>query len=236
MLTITCAQASGIPGPQGKQCPGDREYIGQQHRSCIRSRIVREASVQLHRSWLIAFIAWGSALMPIQHASAQSPQARRQTPVSPQEKPRAATPAIDPDDLPVSLDRIQAALAHTPMLRFDENNRPLFRVQVFGEKPTIEDILGPDWATGPVPHGSLTHQEFLAMVTPKDVQGYAAFSNEEGATVAASSFVLQWTLQRALRKLRESQDERERAAARQEVLEAVAALEEARAKAGLKRK
>ena len=27
----------------------------------------------------------------------------------------------------------------------------------------------------------MTHQEFLDMVTPKDVQGYAPFSNGEGA-------------------------------------------------------
>jgi hypothetical protein len=143
---------------------------------------------------------------------------------------------IDARDLPVSLDRIQEALAHTPMLRFDKNDRPVFRVQVFGEKPTIEDILGPDWANGPVKHGSMTHQEFLALVTPEDVQGYAAFSNKEGATVATTSFLLQWTLQKALQKFRETQDERERAAARQEVIEALNALEQARAKAGLRRK
>ena len=94
--------------------------------------------------------------------------------------------------LPVDLDRIQRALAKTPMLRFDELDKPVFRVQVFGENPTIEDILGPDWAKGPVKHGSMTHQEFLNMVTPTDVQGYAAFSNKEGATVAATSFLLQW--------------------------------------------
>jgi hypothetical protein len=184
--------------------------------------------MQLAYSWLGAVITSASLLIPFQEA----PQA----PPTQQQKPRAEPPAIKPEDLPVSLDRIQQALAHTPMLRFDESDRPVFRVQVFGEKPTIEDILGPDWASGPVKHGSMTHQEFLALVTPKDVQGYAAFSNEQAATVAATSFVLQWTLQRALRKLRDSQDERERAAARQEVMEALNALEEARAKAGVKRK
>jgi len=162
--------------------------------------------------------------------------------VKSQEPPPAkpVTPAkpvrIDPDALPVSLDRIQQALAHTPMLRFDAADRPIFRVQVFGDRPTIEDILGPDWAMGPVKHGSMTHQEFLALVTPTDVQGYAPFSNEQGATVAATSFVLQWTLQRALQKFNETRDERERAAARQEVLDALNALEQARAKAGWRRK
>lgn len=154
----------------------------------------------------------------------------------PTQKPEAGPVKVAPDELPVSLDRIQRALANTPMLRFDDKDSPVFRVQIFGEQPTIEDILGPDFAKGPVKYGSMTHQEFLDMVTPKDVQGYAAFSNKEGATVAATSFLLQWTLQKAIQKFRETKDERARAAARQEVVDALNALDEARAKAGLPRR
>ncbi len=188
--------------------------------------------MKLH-SCLIMLLA--SAILQTSPASARQ-QPTAQQPAQPQEQPPASAVTIDPEALPVSLDRIQEALAHTPMLRFDESDRPVFRVQVFGEKPTIEDILGPDWAVGPVKHGSMTHQEFLTLVTPKDVQGYAAFSNEQGATVAATSFLLQWTLQRAIQKFRETQDEQERAAARQEVLDALSALEQARGKAGWPRK
>ena len=173
-------------------------------------------------------------------SAAQPPQTSPQSP--PQQptptKPQTETPKIDPKTvLPVDLDRIQKALAQTPRLQFDPQNRPVFRVQVFGEKPTIDDILGPDWRdTRPVPHGTLTHQEFLNMVTPVEARGYAGFTNKEGMTVAATSFLLQWTLQKAIRKFNETQDEREREAARKEVLEALNALEEARAKAGLPRK
>jgi hypothetical protein len=150
-----------------------------------------------------------------------------------QQKPDTPAAKVDPAALPVSVERIQRALAKTPMLRFDQKDQPLFRVQVFGEKPTIEEILGPDWATRPVPHGAMTHREFLAMVTPKEVQGYAGFSNSEGMTVAATSALLQWTLQKALQKYNASSDERQREAARKEVLEALKALEDARAKAGM---
>ena len=153
---------------------------------------------------------------------------------APQQKPEANPPKVDPAALPVSVERIQRALAKTPMLRFDQQDQPLFRVQVFGEKPTIEEILGPDWTTRPVPHGGLTHREFLAMVTPKEVQGYAGFSSSEGITVAATSALLQWTLQKALQKYNQSSDERQREAARKEVLEALKALEDARARAGIK--
>ena len=109
----------------------------------------------------------------------------------------------------------------------------VFRVEVLGKKPTIEDILGPDYLKGPVPNAGMSHQEFLDMVTPKDVQGYAAFSNREGITVAATSFALQWALQKAIHKFETAQQDREREAARKEVQDALADLEKARAKAGL---
>jgi hypothetical protein len=186
--------------------------------------------MQLHHLCLALLVAWIPGQTPPPAGSTG------QKPTTQQEKPQTAKPKINPEDLPVSLDRIQAALAQTPMLRFDQNDRPVFRVQVFGEKPTIEDILGPDYTAGPVKYGSMTHQEFLNMVTPKDVQGYAAFSNKEGATVAATSFLLQWTLQKAILKFNQTQDAREREAARKEVLDALNALEAARAKAGLPKK
>jgi hypothetical protein len=169
-------------------------------------------------------------------AKADAPSSTPQQAAPPPQKPEPGAPKVDPADLPVSLDRIQKALSKTPMLRFDEKDRPVFRVQVFGDKPTIEDILGPDFAKGPVKHGAMTHQEFLDLVTPDDVKGYAAFSNKEGMTVAATSLALQWTLQKAIRKFNETRDERAREAARQEVLDALNALEEARAKAGLPRR
>ena len=142
---------------------------------------------------------------------------------------RAAAPAED--DLPVSIDRIRRALARTPALNL--NGKPVFRVEVFGRKPTIEDILGPDYLKGPVPYGGMTHQEFLNMVTPKDVQGYAAFTNKEGMMVAATSLALQWSLQKAIHKYEEAKTEREKEAARREVQDALADLEKARIKAGL---
>ena len=187
--------------------------------------------MQLHH-WPVVLLvaAWSVQNPPAAGSAAQTPTKE------PSKQQEAQAPKVTAADLPVDIDRIQRALANTPKLRFDKDDRPVFRVEVFGEKPTIDDILGPDWARGPVPYGGMTHQEFLDMVTPKDVQGYAAFSNKEGAVVAATSLLLQWTLQKAIAKFQNSQDERAREAARQEVLDALKALEDARAKAGLPRK
>src|SRR5215218_5756161 len=140
--------------------------------------------------------------------------------------------AEEASDLPVSLARIRQGLSQPPAIKL-KGDRVVFRVEVLGRKPTIEDILGPDYLKGPVPNAGMTHQEFLDMVTPKDVQGYAAFSNREGLTVAATSFALQWALQKAIHKFQTAQQDREREAARKEVQEALADLEKARAKAGL---
>lgn len=179
---------------------------------------------------LVLLIASSSVQGTAQQPPATPPAQQQE----PQQKPQESAAQVI---LPVDLDRIQRALANTPKLQFDpKTNRPVFRVQVFGEKPTIDDILGPDWAKGPVPYSGMSHQEFLAMVTPEEHRGYAGFTNKEGIAIAASSYLLQWTLQKAIRKYNETQDEREREAARREVIDALNALEQARAKAGLPKK
>jgi hypothetical protein len=153
-------------------------------------------------------------------------------PAAPAETPSTEAAASDTNDLPVSLSKIQRALARPAAIRLS-SDRIVFRVEVLGRKMTIEDILGPDYLKGPVPAGGMTHQEFLDMVTPQDYQGYAAFSNREGMTVAATSIALQWALQKAVDKFKSAKQEREREAARQEVQDALAELQQARARAGL---
>ena len=143
-----------------------------------------------------------------------------------------APPTMNIDRLPIDISKIQRALSRPPALKL-ETSRTVFRVEIFGRNPTIEDILGPDYLRGPVPGGVMTHQEFLNMVTPKDVQGYAAFDNKQALTIAATSFALKWALQRAVDKYQSAQNERAREAARREVEEALADLRRARRAAGL---
>ena len=173
-------------------------------------------------SLVVAVALWGSPQ--------QAPQPQTSTAEPSRIAPDGAT--LEADDLPVSLARIQRALARKPTLRL-RSDKQVFRIEVFGRKPTIEDILGPDYLKGPAPYGGMTHQEFLNMVTPKAVQGYAAFSNKEAFTVAATSLALQWALQRAIHKLETAKEERAREAARQEVQDALAELARARKAAGL---
>jgi hypothetical protein len=139
-----------------------------------------------------------------------------------------------PGDLPVSIERIQRALSRPPAIRLDKDH--VYRVEVLGRKPTIEDILGKDYLKGPTPAGAPSHQDILDLVTPKDFQGYAPYNNREAAWVAATSTLFataQWALQKAIHKLETAHEESEREAARKEVQDALAELDKARAKAGL---
>jgi hypothetical protein len=162
--------------------------------------------------------------------AAASAQQKEDAPPSGSEQPE--TTPINPDALPVDIRRIQKALARDPVIR-PESVRPVFRVQVFSRRPTIDDILGPNWRQGPTPLGAMSHREFLDLVTPTDVQGYAAFDNKQALTVAATSFALQWAVTKAMDKLKDAITERQKENARKEVQEALAALKKARLEAGL---
>jgi hypothetical protein len=183
-----------------------------------KSRVMRYSRV-----WLIVLL-----LLIVQRTSAFAQQEDPSAPAAP-----AADPApIDPDALPVNLERIQKAVSRPAAIK-TESTRPVFRVQVFSRSPTIDDILGPDWRKGPTPLGAMTHQEFLDIVTPNDVKGYAAFDNKQALVVAATSFALKWAVQKALDKLDQARTDRQKEAARKEVDEALAALRKARRDAGL---
>ena len=165
-------------------------------------------------------------------AVAAAAQQREETPAPAPSPVEPADTPVDPDALPININRIRRAVSRPPAIR-PESTRPVFRVQVFSRSPTIDDILGPDWRRGPTPLGAMSHQEFLDLVTPTDVKGYAAFDNKQAMVVAATSFALQWAVTKAMDKLKNAVTERQKAEAKKEVDEALAALKRARHEAGL---
>lgn len=130
------------------------------------------------------------------------------------------------------MDRIQRALSAPPAIELKEQN-PVFRLEVFGRKPTLEDVLGEKFWIGPTPYGGMTHSEFLNMVTPELARPYAGFTGGHLLAQAALTIAEQWALKQAIKRFRNALSDRERASARKEVMEALVALEEARRKAGL---
>ena len=150
------------------------------------------------------------------------------------QQPVPATPApaaVSADDLPVSISRIQRALSGPPPIELKEQH-PVFRLEIFGRQPTIEDVLGEKFWIGPTPYGGMTHQDFMEMVTPKLAQPYAGFTGKYLVAETALTLMEQWALKSAIKHFRDATGEKEREAARKEVLDALAALERARRAAG----
>ena len=171
-----------------------------------------------------------------------SPQ-QAATPPEPESTPQMSSNAAPAQstgsttDLPVSLKRIQRALSSPSPLKLVQtttrDGRQIFRVDIEGEKIDIQELIGRDSLRAPASYGGMTHQEFLDLVTPDDVKGYAAFSNGQGMVVAATSIALQWAALKAIDKFKEAKDSRAKEAARKEVEEALEALRRARRAAGL---
>lgn len=132
----------------------------------------------------------------------------------------------------MSLERIQRALSAPPPLELKEQS-PVFRLEVFGRKPTLEDILGEKFWIGPTPYGGMTHSDYLNMVTPELARPFAGFTGGHLVAQSALTLAQTWALKQAIKKFQSAMSSREKEAARKEVMDALAALEEARRKAGL---
>lgn len=69
-------------------------------------------------------------------------------------------------ELPVNLERLKQRLAALPR---DDDERPLieFYVEVYGQAPRVNPLLGFDLYNGPVNHGAPTHSEMVRQWTPE---------------------------------------------------------------------
>jgi hypothetical protein len=175
---------------------------------------------------------------PAASTPASSQSGETATPSDGGEQAAQGTALDGSDNLPVSLKRIKRALASPPPLKVLQptevrDGRPVFRVDIEGEKIDIQALLGRDSLRGNASYGGMTHQEFLDLVTPNDVKGYAAFSNAQGMVVAATSIALQWAVLKAIDQMKKAKDQRAKEQARKEVEEALEALRKARRDAGL---
>lgn len=163
--------------------------------------------------------------------------AQSSSPPAPTSAQAPQQPAAEP--LPVSIERIQRVLSQPQTI--DPDGVSIFRVEVFGQKPNLEDYLGKEFWKGSAPGAAaMSHQDFLAMVTPPEARGMAVYSQGEAIGLIAMSVVAQWALDKLLQRLEKAMQKahnarkiRAREEARREVQQALAALVRARAAAGL---
>lgn len=79
-------------------------------------------------------------------------------------------------------------------------------MEVIGSWPTFAEVTkGYDFMNGPTGYGSpMSHQEFLAMVTPQDMYSSVGIKPAEILTMAVVNYVGQWAIAKGLTKLASS--------------------------------
>jgi hypothetical protein len=196
-------------------------------------------SVQL----AVAPAAWAasagdrSALRPPpgpQASTGQSPAApAAQTPPAGQSQAGAAKEQDPPDaGLPVSLARIRKGLTSESTLKLDlpvRDDIPRYYMEVSATPDFNAFLEDFDLNFGPVPGAGMTHQEFMQMVTPKDVYSQAGFGGLEILTANLGFAAVMYLATKAFNAMREAKNERELQQIRDEIQRELAELQKANA-------
>lgn len=126
----------------------------------------------------------------------------------------AAPPA---QQLPVDLAKIREALKQDPKLRLNTDELR-FYVDIIGRIPTFEEIVGDfDLRNGRVPGAPMTHDEFLSMVTPKDLHSTTGISAMETLGVALTSWGMISLVKKAYEEYKKAKTDRERRAIQEQI-------------------
>lgn len=138
-------------------------------------------------------------------------------------KPEVTVP-ITPGDLA----RIRRALDTDPAVVIDDEQLR-FYMQVLVRRPTFaEFVKGYDFKNGPTRGGNpMTHAEFLAMVTPKEMQSSVGITARETLEFALTNWLGQALIKRAFEEIQQAKDEREVQAIRDRIERELATLKNA---------
>jgi hypothetical protein len=108
------------------------------------------------------------------------------------------------------LERVKAQLNRTPTLKLDDQQLR-FYIEVVAKQPSIADIIGTyDLMNGPTKRGAaMTHQEFLNMVTPKEMYGSQGIKPGELLQFALTNWLAQQAIKRAIEDIKNARTEHE---------------------------
>ena len=142
--------------------------------------------------------------------------------------PAPTGPTEAPASVPVTeaeFRRIQEALSNAPKFTVSEDQLK-FYVQVLAKQPSFAEwVKGYDLMNGPVKRGNpMTHQEFLTLVTPKELYSSGGITAKEMLTVAVTNWLGQTLLKKAFEELRSAKNETEAQEIRDRINRELAAL------------
>ena len=131
---------------------------------------------------------------PVAPATAQA-QTTQQPPPPTSTTQAIPTPTPTPQPQtpppPDNLDRIRAGVQRPSLLNTEFGKFHIY-VDILGKPVTFQDLTKDyDWLNGPTGqvHNAMSHQEFLGMVTPKEMAGTGGVSAGEILTMAAVNYV-----------------------------------------------
>ena len=145
--------------------------------------------------------------------------------------PSSPTPAVDVDDLPISVSRIGHQLSQ-PAPISEEITRPMFRIDIVERRAKwfneIEWLPETDRRL-PVPSGTAWHREFMDMVTPQTARPFGQVTGWDLLQLSATSLVEGMTTKSLAQKIKAASARRRAAEASAEVDAAIAAWKDERA-------
>jgi hypothetical protein len=153
------------------------------------------------------------------------------SPARAQQTPAAAPPTGPAESVvtvpitPGDLARIRRALDSEPAVRMDDEQLR-FYIQILAKQPSFaEFVKGYDFKHGPTRRGNpMTHAEFVAMVTPKEMQSSLGITARETLEFALTNWLSQTLIKRAFEDLQKAKDEREVQEIRDRIERELAAL------------
>jgi hypothetical protein len=169
-------------------------------------------------------------------AQGAQPQAKAEPPVAAPAPVAPAPPAFGAatdkppaaQSLPVDLDRIRQMAEKQPAVKLDEQQLRFYLLVQQGT-PKFADFVGSyDLRNGPTKGGAaMTHQEFLNMVTPKELNelfGATSSSSFAMFQAAVMNAAAQSLIKKAVQDIRQARDEGEVQAIRERIDQELAAL------------
>ena len=123
--------------------------------------------------------------------------------------PPAPGPNLPPVT-PAQVERIRRALNHPPGLVLDDRQLR-FYLEIVARQPTFAEYAkGYDFVNGPTKGGNpMSHQEFLALVTPKEFYSTTGITPLDQVQLAFTNWVGQSLIRKAMEELSQAKNERE---------------------------
>jgi hypothetical protein len=135
-------------------------------------------------------------------------------------------PTQDPPlPLPVDLRRIQGVLSKPVRVRIDDGKIVFFAETTERLGPSFKELsVNFDLRNGPVPGAGMTHQDFLSLVTPKELYGSGGIKPLEMLEWGLVNYAGWWAIRKLYKELSEATDERRKDEIRKQIDRELAAL------------